>query len=163
MNKKHIAIISMVITNAIGSLAQYQSMRLQGKAFLSNGSLVQNEAVVVEYSIWNYTENNFSLLYKEEFNCETNDLGYFNFQTGQGSLIAGNIEQIPWHQGNKWEQMRLNYNGMYTPLLWKEMTAVPYVLRSKSTGIRYSPTGDTLFYGGNHKIIIPGISNANPQ
>jgi hypothetical protein len=163
MNKKYIIIFSLVIASALGSLAQYQSMRLQGRAFLSNGTVVQNETVVVEYSIWNFMENNFFLLYKEEFSCQTNDLGYFNFQTGQGTLITGNIEQIPWHQGYKWEQMRLNYNGMYNPLLWKEMTAVPYAFRAKSTGIRYSPVGDTLYYGGNHKIIIPGISNANPQ
>jgi uncharacterized protein (TIGR02145 family) len=124
----------------------------------SNGNTQANAMVSVRVSILDGGSTG-DVLYIETHEVTTNENGLFSLAIG-GGTTTGNYSGIDWSVGQKFLKVEVDSGAGYVLLGVQGMQSVPYSLSVKSTALRVSTAGDSLFIGSSFTI-VPGISAAN--
>jgi|LakMenEpi03Aug12_release.lakeMendotaPanAssembly.Ray.scaffolds.fasta_scaffold135950_1 uncharacterized protein (TIGR02145 family) len=160
--KKHL--LSLILIHLGVSVSHAQSPdRLSYQAVVRNssGNPVVSQSVGSRMSILKGSATG-SAVYVETQQATTTANGVLNLEIGSGKVESGSLSAIDWSQGPYFAKVETDPAGgtNYTVVGATQLLSVPYALFSKSTALRYSNSGDTL-YSGNQFVIVPGISAAN--
>jgi uncharacterized protein (TIGR02145 family) len=123
----------------------------------SDGSIRSNSDVNVVFVI---TSSAFAgdTLYAESHFLTTNSIGIVACTIGYGSNIISDFSQISWGSGEKYLHVQIDGINVSSQI----MLSVPYAIYANGINMEISPIGDTLTIGKS-RIIVPGISAANPR
>lgn len=158
----HLVALLLISVNLFAQAPQ----RMSYQAVIRNASnnLITNAPVRMRISILQGGTNGTSV-YSELHNPTTNANGLATIEIGAGTSPQGIFSAINWGNGTYFLRTETDpSNGTnYSIVGTSQLLSVPYALHS-GNGIRgVSSSGDTLFLDNGKKIIIPGISNANPS
>lgn len=104
-----------------------QAINYQAIARTGNGSLLPNQSLQIRISILGGSPQG-PLQYQETQNVTTNQFGLFTAKIGQGTVVSGVFQDIPWNQGNQWVRVELNQNNNFVQIGEVELLSVPYAL-----------------------------------
>lgn len=106
----------------------------QGVARNSNGSLLTNQSIGIEISIYDSSLNRKDE-YTERQVKTTNAYGMFSAIIGSGNAVAGNFDSISWAKGQKWVEIKIDPNGKnnYTLRGSQQLLSVPYAFYAENT------------------------------
>ena len=124
----------------------------------ASGIAQANTNVVVRIDILEGGASGVSV-YMETHAVATDANGWFQLSIGGGST-TGDYQSINWSVGSKFLKVEVDSGNGFILLGTQPMQSVPYSLFAKSTGLRVSVTGDSLFIGQSFSI-VPGVSAAN--
>jgi len=137
--------------------------RLSYQAVIRNasGNLVTSQNVGVRMSVIRGSSSG-TTVYAETHQGTTSSTGVLMLEIGSGSVVSGTFSGIVWSQGPFYVRVEVDPSGgsNYQVVGSTQLLSVPYALFSKSSALKYSTTGDTL-YSGTEYVIVPGISAAN--
>ena len=171
--KKLITLIAAILIS-INHFAQApQKMSYQAVIRNASNNLVTNAPVKMRISILQGSATGTSV-YSELHSATTNANGLVSIEIGAGTSPIGTFSLINWGNGAYFLKTETDPNNgtNYTVTGTSQLLSVPYALESKNSetsksagdGIKgVSSTGDTLYLNNGKSIIIPGISNANPN
>lgn len=132
----------------------------------NTGSELTNTSASIQAIIRINTLNG-QIIFSESHSVTTDDFGYFQIIIGTGSVNNSfpDFSQIDWSTNLKFLQIQVNTGNGFTDLGTSQLLSVPYALFADDCDcdMSISPTGDTLFTGGGGFLIVPGLSNANPE
>lgn len=121
----------------------------------TNGTLIQNQPLLIRFSIINASANG-PVLYRETHSVTSNNLGLVNVSIGQGTPVLGNFATIQWGSNGKYLGVELdltNNGNNFINMSVTQLLSVPYALYALNGG---STTLDSAYhYGGagNGRII----------
>jgi uncharacterized protein (TIGR02145 family) len=166
MSKK-IILITLLFSTFSSLFGQNETgIPYQGVLRDINGSELSNTAATVQTIIRNNTANG-QIIFSESHDVTTDEFGYFQLTIGTGNVNTSfpNFNQIDWSTNLKFLQIQVNTGNGFVDLGTTQLLSVPYALFADDCNcdMSISPTGDTLFTGGGGYLIVPGISNANPE
>lgn len=114
----------------------------------TNGTLIQNQQVLIRFSIINASANG-PVLYRETHSVSSNNLGLVNASIGQGTPVLGSFETIQWGSNGKYLGVELdltNNGNNFINMGVTQLLSVPYALYALNGG---STTLDSAYhYGG---------------
>lgn len=131
-----------------------QGINYQAIARNSSGGIMANQAVTVQFKIFN-SFGSGSSSYEEIHNVTTNQLGYFNLVIGQGSPTLGSFSIINWSTGNASYEVYLNGSLLGTET---KFFSAPYALYAGQAA-----NSSTLQAGPGIAISSGVISNTAPN
>ena len=144
-----IACIAFVLLSLLSSQASAQaaeSINYQAVVRNSNGVVLKNQVIQVQFSIIDSTFGVQSVkVYQELFdfapsgeNYQTNDFGLINLRIGEGFRNGGTLNafsEINWGSGNYFLQVEFaNGGNPFENLGTTQLVSVPYALYAKSSG-----------------------------
>ena len=122
------------------------------------GQALSNATVNARFTIHNGAAAG-AAVWQEEQTVTTSALGLFTVQLGRNVALSS----VNWGEGAKFMQVEIDLGQGYVDMGTQQMLSVPYALYAGSVSLNISATGDTLFVGSGESVIIPGISEANPE
>jgi uncharacterized protein (TIGR02145 family) len=164
---KNLVALVLLITTISFSFGQNETgIPYQGILRDNTGSELNNTSATVQAIIRLSTVNG-QIIFSESHNVTTEDLGYFQMIIGTGTVNNSfpNFNQIDWSTNLKFLQIQVNTGSGFVDLGTTQLLSVPYALFADDCdcNMSISPIGDTLFTGGGGYLIVPGVSNANPE
>jgi len=121
--------------------AQPESFNYQGIAIASDGQVLSNQSIGLQFTI----SNNGDDLMVESHTTTTTSIGHFTADVGFGENISGDFESIDWSQGQYYLTVELDENGGtdYTYSNQIELLSVPYalVVESSNSAVPPGPMG----------------------
>jgi uncharacterized protein (TIGR02145 family) len=126
-----------------------------------DGSVLSNTSLVITFKIHDVTTNG-NVVFEETHNTTSNAQGLININVGEGSAVSATFSSINWGSDAKFLHVLMNAGNGYVDLGTQQMMSVPYALHANQIHTRISSSGDSLFVGRKF-VIVPGISDANPQ
>lgn len=131
-----------------------QSFPYQAVARDSNGNLISNQALSVRFSILEGS-NSGAVLYQEVHSVNSNTLGLFSVNVGQGLVQNGSFNAIPWSDGQKYLKIELDPAGgaNFLHMGTTQLLSVPFALHAGSAGNVHTHNGlkrtvDSIGLGG---------------
>ncbi len=123
----------------------------------ATGNVIANKAIAVKFEIT--TGSGGSINYAETFGVTTNGFGLFSLTMGQGTVVQGTFNNIPWAAGNKWLNVYIDTSGIGTfgaPVSQTQFMSVPYSLYATNAGTAATSTAlgmlgssqQTIFHDG---------------
>jgi len=93
-----------------------------------------NKAIKVRFTIFDQYPNG-TQSYQEYHETNTDAYGVFNLIIGQGTVISGNFENIPWERGTAHLQVEIDFNNdnTYTLTSLERFWSVPYAFFSEQS------------------------------
>jgi uncharacterized protein (TIGR02145 family) len=138
----------------------------QGVLRDNTGSELSNTSATLQ-SIIRINSANGPIIFSESHGIVTDEFGYFQIIIGTGTVNNSfpNFDQVDWSTNLKFLQIQVNIGSGFVDLGTTQLLSVPYALFADDCDcdMSISPIGDTLFTGGGGYLIVPGISNANPE
>lgn len=128
--------ISMFLITLMNIYAQVpQGMSYQGVIRDVDGELVSNQLVSVRASIVQDSANG-PVIYSEIHQIETNANGLISLKIGQGTIISGIFEDIPWELGIFYLRNETDPTGgtNFTISVTSQLLSVPYALYAGNGG-----------------------------
>lgn len=107
----------------------------------ATGAVIANQAVVLRISIHDVTPTGM-ILYRETHSVTTNNFGLVNVSIGGGTVVTGDFQTIPWHNGDKFIEMEINTGSGFNTLGTAQLLSVPYALYAETSNVP-GPTGPT--------------------
>tara|TARA_Y100000385_G_scaffold115780_1_gene120474 strand:+ start:1395 stop:3239 length:1845 start_codon:yes stop_codon:yes gene_type:complete len=109
-----------------------------------------NKDIKVQFTILDQYPNPTDT-YQEFHSITTDDYGVFNLIIGQGTVISGNFETIPWELGTAHLQVEIDFENddNYTVTSFERFWSVPYAFVSKKDK---STNNDSAIQSLNDKI-----------
>jgi uncharacterized protein (TIGR02145 family) len=164
---KKIISLGFVFFSVFFSFAQSETgIPYQGILRDNTGSELSNASVTVQAIIRKLSTNG-QIIFSESHNVVTDEFGYFQIVIGTGNVNSSfpSFNEINWASDLKFLQIQVNTGTGFVELGTTQLLSVPYALFADDCdcNMSISPLGDTLFTGGGGYLIVPGISNANPE
>ena len=138
---KPIFMISLCLISVMNIYAQVpQSMSFQAVIRDVNGKLVNNQLVSVRASIVQDSANG-QVIYNEIHHEHTNANGLVTLKIGQGILVNGAFEEIPWELGVFYLRTETDPNGgtNFSISGTNQLLSVPYALYAGNGGTQGPP------------------------
>lgn len=112
-----------------------QMFNYQGVARDNAGNTLTNQSVTLRTSILADSPSG-TIVYQETHGLNTNQLGIFNLQIGNGSVVSGNIQTIDWGSTTHFMQVEMDPNGGndFQNLGTSQLLSVPYALYAEESG-----------------------------
>lgn len=142
-------LISLIVAQAP------QSIKYQAAARDINGTAIKNATIGVKTEIKKgHIDGN--VVYAESFIAQSNKVGIFSLNLGEGSVISGSFAQIDWGADNYYLNIAIDVDGgsNYMNMGTSQLVSVPYSLYTNSIYVNYS--NDTLYIGDKYVIISGG-------
>jgi len=164
MKQKIISLISLLllIIMSSDSFSQApQAFPYQAVARNSLDNLLSNQTISIRFSILNGS-NTGPTIYQEKHITTTNQIGLFNINIGQGTVLSGTFNTISWGTSSKFIKVELDPTGgnTFTVMGTTQLLSVPYALYSNSSGGSTSSglpngtaIGNTTFWNGTSWVI----------
>lgn len=139
MDTKRLFIVILFLSAFVCNAQIPEAFTYQAVVRNANNELVRNSPVKVQISIGYYFPIGlppiwtFNSIYTETHQVTTNDNGLFSIAVGNGSVVSGRFDTIPWDQNAfsiKTEIDPANGNN-YTISSISKILSVPYALHSK--------------------------------
>ena len=120
-----------------------QAIPYQAIARDISGSIIANQAIGLQFSLHD-TFANGTIVYQETHQVNTNSLGLFTCNLGQGTPVMGTFSTVNWSTGNKFLQVEMDPNGgtSYTDMGTTQLMSVPYALYAASSN-GWTTTGNS--------------------
>ena len=134
MRTKIIILVSIQLL-VISVFAQIpKGINYQGVARNINGSLLTNQKIGIEISIYDSSLNRKDEYIERQENT-TNAYGLFSAVIGMGNAVFGNFDSITWQTGQKWVEIKIDPNGKnnYTLKGSHQLLSVPYAFYAENT------------------------------
>jgi uncharacterized protein (TIGR02145 family) len=154
MKTKLLSIICLFIIG-LTSAQVPQSIKYQAVARNLDGVALKNTTIGVKASI--LSENiDGSIVYSEAFTVQSNKVGIFNLNLGQGEMLSGDFSSIDWGVTEYFLKIAIDADGgtNYLDMGTSQFLSVPYSLYTGSIYVNYS--NDTLFIGDKYVVISGG-------
>lgn len=166
MSKKLVLLPFLLFITSFVFSQNEMGIPYQGILRDNTGSELSNTAATVQ-TIIRINSTNGQIIFSESHNVVTDELGYFQLVIGTGNVNTSfpNFNQIDWSTNLKFLQIQVNTGSGFIDLGTTQLLSVPYALFADDCNcdMSISPNGDTLYTGGGGYLIVPGISNANPE
>jgi uncharacterized protein (TIGR02145 family) len=166
MFKNIVSLFFLILTASFSHGQNEIGIPYQGILRDNTGSELSNAAATVQAIIRINTAGG-AIIFSESHDVTTDELGYFQMVIGTGTVNNSfpNFDQIDWSTNLKFLQIQVNIGSGFVDLGTSQLLSVPYALFADDCDcdMSISPIGDTLFTGGGGYLIVPGISNANPE
>ncbi len=166
MYKKMFIFFLMSFSFSVSFSQNETGIPYQGILRDNSGAELSNTSATVQ-AIIRINSANGQIIFSESHNVTTDEFGYFQMTIGTGTLNSSfpNYNQIDWTVNLKFLQIQVNLGSGFIDLGTTQLLSVPYALFADDCNcdMSISPIGDTLFTGGGGFLIVPGISNANPE
>jgi hypothetical protein len=135
-----------------------QAIPYQAVARDNGGNPISNQPVSLRFSIHEASAGG-TVIYQETQNMNTNVLGLFTANIGEGSVLMGLFSAIDWSSGAKFIQVEMDATGgtSYTDMGTQQMLSVPYAL-SAANG-NWTKTVNNDIYNSNDGNIGVGTSS----
>ena len=106
-----------------------QAISYQAVARNNKGDLINNKNISLRFSIHDSSAIG-TIIYSETHNANTNTLGLFNLNIGQGTVITGSFSSINWGNGSKFIQVEMydSIESNFIDMGTQQMMSVPYAL-----------------------------------
>jgi len=152
-------IMKLVFLLTIGTInAQENCISYQAVVRALNGAVVSDTNLYLRINL--EMQSTGELVFQEVHNVSTDASGWFKMNIGCGTSTFGSFGNINWGgdalQVSLFRQQQVDWELIATQAL----KSVPYALQARSTQLRVSITGDSLWIG-NQYTIVPGVSAAN--
>ena len=163
---KKLFTLIVVIAFSINALSQVpEKMSYQAVIRDHNNVLITNHVIGMRISILQSSPTG-PTIYAEVQTPTTNANGLITLEIGGVTPVFGTFAAINWSSGTYLIKIEIDLTGgtNYTITSTSQLLSMPYALYAKTSGsvnVTVSTTGDTMSFGRT-KIIIPGISAANP-
>ena len=123
-----------------------QGFNYQATVRNQTGELLTNEYVGIRFHIVQGTEQN-NPVYSEFHYVPTDDLGSLHLMIGQGTVEAGDFNQIDWSLGNYHTGIEINTGSGFIDMGTTQLMSVPFALYALNSGTTNSaslPQGNTV-------------------
>lgn len=122
-----------------------QALNYQGVARDITGNPIGTQNIKLRVAILQ-TSPNGAEVYSETHSIQTNNLGLFSIQIGNGNIENGVFINIDWGSDDHFLQIEMDENGgsNYQLLGTSQLLSVPYALMSKKTGIVQSNNASSV-------------------
>jgi hypothetical protein len=109
-----------------------QGMKYQAVARGISGEILAEKTVNLQINLGSKTVN----FYSETHTVVTNSLGLFDLAIGNGKVVLGKFEQIPWASDEIWVSISLDAvgKGVYQLVSSSKLLAVPYAFHAATAG-----------------------------
>ncbi|HPF91794.1 MAG TPA: hypothetical protein PLL57_14125 [Flavobacteriales bacterium] len=161
--KKLLPIVFSIV--AATALAQApEAFSYQAVARDANGDPLAGTTITVVFALHQTTPTG-TVLYVEQHNPTTNDLGLFQVEVGQGTPLQGTFSAINWGAGPYFLEVGIDPAGglLVVPVGTQQLLSVPYALHAGTVDVAddgdWVVNGDTL-HSGNKRV---GIGTAAPD
>ena len=146
MKKTILILTNILFCTIIFAQSVPQGINYQAVARDASGSILANEALMIQLSIISGSSTG-SITWQEEHSVSTNDFGLFTVVIGLGtSTSAGsssNFSDVNWASASHYLMVEINDGSGYTDMGTSQLLSVPYALVSATS----EDSGDNL---GNH-------------
>jgi uncharacterized protein (TIGR02145 family) len=163
---KQLFSLLIIIVAHIAYTQSPQSIPYQAVVRNTDGAVLSNTNITMTFKIHDISATG-TVVYEESHTTSSNAQGLVAVNVGGGSPITGTFNTINWGNGAKFLHVLMNAGNGVVDLGTQQMMSVPYALyaeKSNTTNVFVSDSGDTLFFGSNVYVLIPGISSINqPQ
>ena len=152
MRKVYTATI-LLITMLVGAMTIAQEQKsfvnYQGVARDANGTLMANESMTIGIAL-KFGSASSEAAYAESHGLTTDANGVFSLKIGDGTVISGDYEELPWGEFASYATVSLNGNEIGTT----ELMAVPYALSSADN--QWHTMGDDIENKNGGNVFITG-------
>ncbi|MEN9332960.1 MAG: hypothetical protein RLY35_140 [Bacteroidota bacterium] len=166
MFKNTLTLLLLFLSTSIAFAQSDIGIPYQGILRDNNGAEMVNTSATIQ-SIIRINSVNGQIIFSESHQVVTDGFGYFLITIGSGTVNNSfpAFSQIDWSTNLKFLQIQVNFGSGFVDLGTTQLLSVPYALFADDCNcdMSISPIGDTLFTGGGGFLIVPGISNANPE
>ena len=142
--KKIITLLALIATTVIFAQAP-QGFNYQATVRNNSGQLLLNQTVLVKFNIL-LNSTTGTIVYSENQNATTDDLGHINLVVGQGTATTGTFSTINWGIGNYYLGIELDSGSGYIAMGITQLLSVPYALYSQNAS---TPTIQQVLDAGN--------------
>lgn len=127
---KKIIIFTVIILSSFLSFSQIpQSFKYQAVLRNNEGNILESQNVEIRFSIvWNNPDG--IVFYSELHQTETNQYGLITLNIGEGDVISGNFEEIPWGYGTYFLKSEMNIGNGFEFVGCSQLLSVPYALNA---------------------------------
>ena len=144
-----------------------QGFNYQATVRNQTGELLTNEYVGIRFHIVQGTEQN-NPVYSEFHYESTDDLGSLHLMIGQGTVEAGDFNQIDWSLGDYHMGIEINTGDGFIDMGTTQLMSVPFALYALNSGTTNSASlpqgntvGDVLSWNGSAWTVATSSWNAN--
>lgn len=135
-------LISIVSLPAVMAQNVPQGMKYQAVARTLEGEIIKEKPIDMMITLQNNIENK-KVHYVELHNVTTNKFGLFSLTIGQGEVLNGTFNRIPWSSENIWMEIAIRVDGEgFRTLSNTKLLAVPYAFHA-GTANNISEATDT--------------------
>src|SRR6056297_3599341 len=129
--KRHLIFLLLFCIGAFELLAQPTTFNYQAVVRDINGNLITDQQILLRLSIIDTDE---TIYYEEEHQTSTNEFGQIELEVGDGTLISGDFESIPWESAQLLlnVDMSMDEGNTFTNLGQSPLLGVPYAFYSAS-------------------------------
>src|SRR6056297_1556026 len=110
-----------------------ESFKYQAAIRDSEGNMLSETSISLKISIiQNSTEGN--IVYSESHSTQSNNNGLVNINIGEGSVLSGDFNAVPWADGPFFIHIEVDPEGgnNYTDMGYSELKSVPYALYAEN-------------------------------
>ena len=158
--KKLFTLLALIATTVIFAQAP-QGFNYQATVRNSSGQLLTNQIVLVKFNIYQNSATG-TIVYSENQNATTDDLGHINLVVGQGTATIGTFSTINWGTGNYYLGIELDSGSGYIAMGTTQLMSVPYALYSSNgTPGPQGPQGPTGAQGIQGATGATGATGSN--
>lgn len=131
----------------------------------ASGNLISNQNISLRFTIHDVAANG-TVVYQETKSTNTNALGLFNVNIGQGTVVSGTFAGINWASGAKFTQVEIDVTGgtSFVDIGTQQMMSVPYALYAASSGTggssQWNTNGNDISNNNTGHI---GIGTTTPE
>lgn len=128
-----ISILSFLCINYFSAQTTLQGMKYQAIARDISGIEISNEPISLKMTLHS-KDANTKMYYSEIHNITTNEFGLFSLSIGEGNVVYGKFDEIPWAEENIWIEIALKEQGddNYTTISNSKLLAVPYAYHANT-------------------------------
>ena len=144
-----------------------QGFNYQATVRNQTGELLTNEYVGIRFHIVQGTEQN-NPVYSEFHYESTDDLGSLHLMIGQGTVEAGDFNQIDWSLGNYHMGIEINTGDGFIDMGTTQLMSVPFALYALNSGTTNSASlpqgntvGDVLSWNGSAWTVATSNGSTN--
>ena len=144
-----------------------QGFNYQATVRNQTGELLTNEYVGIRFHIVQGTEQN-NPVYSEFHYVPTDDLGSLHLMIGQGTVEAGDFNQIDWSLGNYHTGIEINTGSGFIDMGTTQLMSVPFALYALNSGTTNSASlpqgntvGDVLSWNGSAWTVATSNGSTN--
>ena len=144
-----------------------QGFNYQATVRNQTGELLTNEYVGIRFHIVQGTEQN-NPIYSEFHYVPTDDLGSLHLMIGQGTVEAGDFNQIDWSLGNYHTGIEINTGSGFIDMGTTQLMSVPFALYALNSGTNNNASfpqgntvGDVLSWNGSAWIVAASNGSTN--
>ncbi|MFT6200165.1 MAG: hypothetical protein ACJAQ2_001945, partial [Vicingaceae bacterium] len=168
-----IAFVFLSLLSSQVSAQSVESINYQAVVRNSDGVVLKNQAIQVQFSIIDSTSGVGSVkVYQELFdfapsgaNYQTNDFGLINLRIGEGFRNGGTLNsfsEIKWGRGNYFLQVEFADGGnLFESLGTTQLVSVPYALYAKTSGDTVKAGTGIQVIGKDSIVNIGDLSSTN--